>query len=362
MRKGFEEAMRNYGKMAKGEQEAQKSGAEKLHNAQVKRTYKGRAEETGTTNAAQKFVFGLQRQKQELMARLKEEIAALDAPEKGKGERPPNAREVVSKDGALMWRKKNGSLVEITVGEMVTDGVWGIEYHADEETVPRVIRKRMLVERTQRRIQELLDKQIDAEEVSRIDVELSELAKAAIEGSDDDDLQGRIAALESMKRAYTGYRERGESGALPHGIIAEKMSEQLVCKEIFDKQAPYSFERGNVFQDVVRKMDFVIRRADYGRGVKIDRAEHDLGSKALQLTINADPQTLRRKMSQIEKTRRRLTKADRIDDIALVKWDQRTIADAYQKWKDAGSPPGGPDKMLSKGVREGLFGELVKGM
>jgi len=351
MRQGFEGAMRDYGEMAKQNKDLQekrrdpKNGVEAFYVVQkqldklegvIEWHKEQRSGRTDSGTDAQNEIFSLQVKKQEVMDRLKKEIAMLDMPD-AKFERPADARMVIAKEDALFVVSEDGTETEATLGELVTDGVWGVEYHADPETVPRVMQKRLLVERAKREIEEMLDEQIITEEVA----------------------SGRVHPM--LKEAYAAIRERRELEQLPHGVIAEKMTAQLVRKKILDEDAPFSYESGDVFQDVVRKIDFVIRRSDYGRGVRVE-GDEDLGAKAVQLTVNKDPQALARKRSQIEKTRTKLEEGDRIDDIALVQFDQHTVARAFRAWEGAKRPPGGPDKFLTPEVRDRMFTELVAGM
>lgn len=353
MRRGFEGAMRDYGDLSEDLEEAKRrrydlKGTAGFASAQEDVTkvegalewhLDRRARFADTPVEAQQAMFALQKKKQKIMDRLQDALAALDAPEGKAGpekkETGKDVRTVIAKGEELYWRRADGSELPVTVGEMVTDGEWGLTYAADA-SVPRIIRKRLIVERAKREIQDLLDEQIMTEELS----------------------SGRVHPM--LKDAYAALRERRESGELPHGVIAEKMTAQLVRKKIIDDDAPYRYEPGDVFQDVVRKIDFVLRRADYGRGVRTEAT--DLGAKAVQLTVNRDAQALARKRSQIGKTREMLQESDRIDDIALVQLDQGAIAGAYRAWERAGRPPGGPDKYLAEDARAQMFTELVAGM
>lgn len=350
MRFGFREGMENYGDIAKDQSEARRRAEEEKHGGATAAVEgdlarldevlswhaEKRARKTGTSVETQYEVFDLQKEKQEVMTRLKRELAALDDPEAEEAG-PSGAREIAYRDGKLLWKAGGGKEVEVTMGEIVTDGIWGVEYRPDPESVPRIMRKRILIERARREIEDLLDEQILAEEIDS------------------------TRTHEFTREAYEAIRARRKSGEMPYGIVAERMTAQFVRKKIIDEDQPYKYANADVFQDVQQKIDFIIRRADRGRGVRVEEGGDEIGAKGVQLTLQRDPTVLRRKQAQIERSKERLVEQDRIDDIALVTMDMRMIGRAYEEWKKT-KPPGGPDKFLPAEMRERLFSELTSGM
>lgn len=355
MRPGFREGMEQFGDLAKGEMEARRKiesldeSASEQDIAAVFEEAKGldaaldwqlanRAKKSDTSKDTQREVYDLQKRKQEVMAALQRELVALDDIE-AKESAPEGSRAVSMRDGKLLTVNDRGEQFEVTMGDIVTDGTWGIEYQMDKASVPRVMRKRVLVERARRHLEDLLDEQILTEEL------------------------GRRSLGEGERKAYSSLKDMREEGEERFGFKAERMVTQTVRKMIIDDGRPFRYESANVFQDVRKKIDFIIRSTDYGRGVKVESDESgDIETKGVQLTIKQKAEDLQRKQQQIDRSKSRLKADDRIDDIALMSVDNRIIGRAYETWNKKGRPPGGPDRFMPPEFREKLFAEMTSGM
>lgn len=296
-----------------------------------------RAEKSGSTKEVQHEIFEIQRDKQEIMKRLKEDMAALDHPEKPEREPPAGARRVGCRDGELFWRCEDGREEPVTEGEIITDLAWGLDYQLDKETVPRRLHKRLLLERAKHELQHLLDLQIMTEEIASSQTHPDRV------------------------KAYEASKERIEAGDLPYGVAAEKMMVQLFRKMEIDRGLPYQVIGADIYQDVTQKIDFIIRKTDHSRGVHLEDGGEELKNKGIQFTLNTRRSVLNRKMDQIRRSKERLTEEDRIDDIMLVVMDMSWMSDAYRRWQHD-KPPGGPDKFLNARVREQIFKKTLEGM
>jgi len=357
MRQGFRQALETYGDIAKDEMgltdkrqggEAADAGlaveAEMTFQDPTERLQavldwhlEKRAEKSASTKEAQQEIFEVQRRKQEIMKELKEDLAGLDRPDSPERQPAADARRVSFRDGQLWWRRQDGREEPVTMGEVVTDLSWGLDYHLDRESVPRNMRKRLLIERAKSRLQGLLDLQILAEEIASSQTHPDRV------------------------KAYEAVRERLGTGSRQMGFIAEKMMVQLFRKLELDRGLPYQVLGADVYQDVTQKIDFIIRKTDRARGVRLEDGGEEVKNKGIQFTLNTRPVVLDRKQDQIRRSKQRLTEEDRIDDIMLVVMDMGWVIDAYRRW-EKDKPPGGPDKFLNDAVRGQIFKKTLEGM
>lgn len=297
------------------------------------------ARKSRTSTGVQYEVFGIQEQKQELMQTLRAELRKIDEV-KPKPERAPlGARHIIQRDSVLYWQRADGSEVAVTLGDILTDLAWNTVYHLDPVSIPRTIRKKFLIEQTRQKVEKLLDMQILTEE----------------------SVSGHNAPL--LREAY----ERSKAGKvnyeIPFGVLAERILVQLVKKWIIDGEIPFSVRPTDAFQDITQKIDFVIVRKEdqHARGVQIKKT-HNLQAKAIQFTLQTDPDALRHKQEQIDRSKQHLRRSDKIDDLLLVTARSQPLRDAYNKWRDLGKPPGGPANVLTEDVQRYIFDKLMDGL
>ncbi|MEY4722932.1 MAG: hypothetical protein RLZZ324_445 [Candidatus Parcubacteria bacterium] len=291
----------------------------------------------GTDVDVQKRIFGIQKAKQDVMARLHERLAALDDP-KAEREREPDARAASyrEKNGIFRYRNDKGVESSATFADVVTDLEWGITYELDDKT-PRLLRKKYEIARAKRELQEMLDAQIMQSETHSVKV--------------DDRKRDTYARMAEDK-------ERGlyEQKA---GLLAERMVKNFFAKAALHADMPFDMRHADVFQDVEEKIDFIIHRKGYRRGVGVDAAElpTDVG---FQFSINVDAQE--RKAAQVRQARRGIDRESPVDDIMLVVMRLGSVNDLKREWEDAGRPAGGPDKRLTREVARELFGRVLGGV
>src|SRR3989338_10902553 len=109
-----------------------------------------------TSTEAQQQIYALQQKKQEVVHRLKGEIARLDDPDY-EPVREKDAHFVFQKDDKLYTQIGNENPLEVTKGDLMTDGQWGVKYALDPTSVPRNLQKRYLIEEAKREIKDYLD-------------------------------------------------------------------------------------------------------------------------------------------------------------------------------------------------------------
>ena len=305
----------------------------------LKNAMQSEAYSRDTSTGVQYEVFELQQRKQALMQTLRENLQKIDQTETKPERTPLGSRHIIQEHHVLYWERADGSRIPVTLGDVLTDLAWNVDYHLDPVTVPRTIRKKFLIEQTRQRIERLLDLQIMTEESASKRNGL--LVRQAYERSKTDQVNER----------------------LPFGILAERMMAQLIKKWIIDGNIPFTVRPTDAFQDVTQKIDFVITRKEdaYTRGVQIKKT-HNLQAKAIQFTLNTNPEVIRHKQEQIEHSKSFLRPSDRIDDLLLVTMRSQPIQQAYNRWRDLGKPPGGPANLLSEQDQRQIFEKMMEGL
>jgi hypothetical protein len=327
MRKSFERSLEQYREVAKDFEEAKKPGTEPLNINAVEQelefVFARNAKANKTDADTQSAVFDMQRYKQEIMTALREELRRIDAKEQrevGEGQR------FVRMEGEeIVWDRSEGESVKMTLGELLTDGEWGVEYVLDVESVPRDIQKKYTIGETKRKLLSLLNEQIVLSETGRSDVDISK--KVAYEGNLD---------LESK---------------IPQGgFIAERGVGNFLKKLSIDLGVDIEVVDATVYHDVEQKVDFMVKIGSKNRGVEV--GEHDQQYVGFQFTTNTQERVVRRKLKQIKKAKNKYLEAMDLDDILLVAVPIQYGRAIFRDWQAAGSPPGGPDSLWSNHVRE----------
>lgn len=277
-------------------------------------------------------IFELQKKKQEVMDWLKDELKKLDTKD-NLVELQPGSRWVICQEGQLIWRSGNQETT-ISLGEMIADLDWQVNYLLDPETVPRAIRKQYLVAIAKRRLKDLLDEQIMRQEIA----------------SKKD---------EGKRRAYEGMLRDRNTERL--GTVAEKMLRNFMAKLAMDYGLNFNIIEADAFQDVEQKIDFVIEVPRHQRGVQVDKTEGKNLAFGIQFTMDSSWEANLKKTQQIRKARNQ-NRRENIDDMILVEIDlQRFVQTALEQWKKE-KPPGGPDQKLPPDIKQKIFFKLLKGI
>ncbi|MEK7463177.1 MAG: hypothetical protein AAB621_02345, partial [Patescibacteria group bacterium] len=149
MRPKFEKDLRSFSEVAK---EELSSKEKEVKDEDLDRIIKvvswhleKAAEGQHTNTETQKEIYNIQKRKQEIMQRLKEQLACLDNPEcyseKEKNER---SAEFDKKNNSFRYRNDRGEEQRATFGEIMTDSDWGVIYHIDEKISDYDYQKRTL--------------------------------------------------------------------------------------------------------------------------------------------------------------------------------------------------------------------------
>ncbi len=293
------------------------------------------AKKRGTRESAQKKIYDIQKEKQHVMDELHEALRAIDSPEINK----EKVGIPISFDNGKYWLGSEEDKQLILESELLTDGVWGIEYACDA-SVPRITQKEYALSEARLKLRALLDRQIAYDE------------------------EGSRRTEKGRRDTYARILEDAQSEREHPGLIAEKMVENFFLK--LSLQGVVSFEviPADLFQDVEQKVDFIVKRKTRVRGVGVEASEggsgkdetHTLG---VQFTTNTSTQKLLQKKHQIERAKERLEEEDEVEDIVLVSIPLSEIYAPYDEWTNTKSP-GGPDKLWSVELKENLFRKVLE--
>lgn len=344
MRNSFEDNVRQYNALAKNELElgeGKKPSGDQPENkelAELKTVVdwetKKNAGGRETSQAAQLEIYSLQRTKQNIFQKLERDLAMLDNPKESirweKG-----SKKVLAGGDKYFAVAADGQKMPVTLGEIFSDGDWGIKY-APDDGIPRPIRKKYLIEAAKRKIRARLNRQIYIDEIA---------SRKTGEGA---------------KGAYTRKFEEEElAGELPPGILAEKMVDGLLKKMSYVAGSTFELIESDVHLDVIKKIDFIVRRKSHYRGVGVEAEDRqDVG---IQFTTSTNNERLTEKRSQLKRANTLLRPEDQLEEIILVSVPLKNLTHLYEQWK-AAPTPGGPEKLWDKRIKREVFEKVLSGM
>jgi hypothetical protein len=289
------------------------------------------ARQSGTCVESELEIYGMALQKQERMQHLYSELHAIDHPLEER-ERDPQSLQVRFENGHYMTTM-DGTPCELTEGEVITAGEWGYILHLDS-SVPRAVRKRHVVESAKREIRTYVDEQIYLEEVNSN--------------------RNRTYVTE----AYSNLLQERDENLERKGKIAEKVIATFFERLQYDTELDFTLEPADIYQDVIQKVDFIVKKRRHERGVQVEEG----GAAGIQFTINNTPEVLAKKIAQINRAKSYLHEEDTIQDILLVSLSSDASSEiwsAYQQWKENGQPIA-VDHYLPEETKELLFRNILK--
>jgi len=338
MKESFERDLRSMNEMVKPrfDENFEQQNLESLER-EINEELEEIADNQNSSIETQRSILEIQRQKQEIIQKLKADLGCLDNPDCSL-EMGENARSVKYDEDTKKYYYNNerNETLQATFGEIVTDLDWGSEYDLSSSGTPRADIKRYLLEKAKFELQDLVDEQILLSEI----------------GNDDTD--------EALKNTYQAIKDRREGSTIEQShpsFIAEKVVKNFLRQISIDKELPFEIEATDVYQDVDQKMDFIIRRKDESTGVEVEPGN----DVAIQFSMNEKAREHKEK--QIKRTENKLRKNnEEVKRIALVVFPIEGAMGLYRNWSRNGSIAGGPGKYLEEEVKEKLFFELLKEM
>ena len=356
MKESFEENLRDLsrfekehrkGKDVSNDPSISKKGRERLKNEfykEFRTLFEEKEEWQNISEGGAKNMLAAQEKKQALMEDLQERFRAYDS--NNCSEPLPSERVITYEDGNCYWENETHERVTVTLGELISDSEWsGLNngYYLDPESVPRDIYRRYYLELTKQKLFELFDLQESMETYYDKNVPLEARWAAAT-------AKGQIE------------KNRPDS-TLPEGLRAEKMVKNLLWKAGFDCDADFKIVPATHLDDYEKKIDFIVRRKKYNRGVGVEDIEEE-NIYGIQFTTSTNPNELKKKNRTISKAKKQFIEKGVIDDIVLVQIPLKTSEKVYKDWVTNGKPPGGPDKLwddaTKKKILKGVFFGLMK--
>lgn len=332
MREGFEKDLQQYSKLATAEQRSTSKFSNEIIAEEVEALTHEMSVKHLTTIQAEQDVFELQKSKQRIMERLQQELRALDDGEVAP-EAEPTAWHVAEHEDGRFIAERDGQALEVSTGDIMTDGEWGVTYALDTH-IDRQVRKRYAVERAKQQLSALLNQQVAVAEAT----------------SYKNDSKKRMA--------YQSIATDHERSVEHLGIVAEKMVRTFLEKLTYDyPELDFRVERADTFQDVEEKIDFLIHRKSHTRAVDVQVPEKQ--AEGVQFTINPTRAVAEHKREQIARVLDEARRREHIDDIILVSLPTQDFAEAYATWKQW-QQPGGPEKNWEQDVREKVFRNVLQ--
>ncbi len=334
----FEQRLENLNELAREDvsTEQEGKGREDL-DTEIIGTVQGYARRSGTAVRAEMEIYQMQFLKQECMQKLYQELEGIDKPEMA-AEIEPGSLPVLFEGGRYLVAV-NELECELSEGEVLTAEKRGYRLYLDPQTVPRSVRKRHLVENAKREIRNHLDEQIYLDELNSN--------------------RNRTYVTE----AYNNLLGEREDHIERKGKIAEQVIATFFERLQYDTNLDFTLEPADIYQDVLQKVDFIVRKRHHERGVRIEEADMP-ETTGIQFTINDTPEVLAKKQNQVDRAKAHLQYDDEIQDILLVSLPSEVsfeVWEAYQEWKKAGLPVA-VDRYLSEDIKEKLFRNILQGI
>ncbi len=292
------------------------------------------AEAAHTNAEAESEIYKIQKSKLEKLSKFKKWLEKTRDISSGNFVHPEIQKNLpvvsVDSEGNFTMKSINGQNKSITIGEIMTDHEWNIDYTFDKSVNIHDIRTYYL-NQLKDDLREKLDKQIIISEMSFT----------------------RGDAFQ--QEAYKELGKTLESGNEQQGVIAEKMVKNFLKKLSLDTNADFEVLDANAYQDVHQKIDFIIHRKnkEKNQGAKVEESDkiivptfEDIG---VQFTINTNKTA--QKENQVEKSKKHFKD---VDDLVLVTLPANDASKLYKDWKK-NPQSGGPEKMWDKQIQETVF-------
>jgi len=263
----------------------------------------------------EKEILRLQVEKQKIMDRLHYNLKSIDNAEKYPRVHEENAIDIRYDDDSSSFFAGKES---VSLGQLLSDGDWGIQYDLDE-SVPRKVKKKYYVEEAKRRLRQFYDKQISQ------------------------DNESICSKPEDLRR-------------LDEGIIVEMVVANLFSRLVFDAKPGFSLVPGNAYEDGFLKADFILRTdKQIQRGVHSNSSDGNV--IGIQLYAGSSAKKIEKKDQQIQ----RLLESGKLpfDDLVLVniplKGIKQIVVDYLTTMEDGKISPGGPTIFMQISDKERII-------
>jgi len=292
-------------------------------------------------NETRDEVSRLQEEKRCIMAWLKDQRTRLNNGETIELYEPQSKSFVVTYRDGILNASDGEQAFNLTIGELLTDVSWSIDYELDTSSVPLDIAKQYILFRAKKKLQELLNRQLVLIE---LDVNDNDKQKESFLAVEKRQMQGKELIVQDQ------------------GFVAEEMALNLMKKLVIDHDLPIEIIEADVYDDVVNKVDYVIRRMDRKRGVEVEVTdEEDPERIGIQFTLMFRKDSMLGKRKTVsEALRRGITgELEDLQDIAVVNVHPAYIKRSVNQWKKT-KKPGGPDECLEVAAKVDLVQKILE--
>lgn len=285
------------------------------------------------TDKKQKILDRLANLKRQKMENLHISLKNLDEGEPIK-EFENEARRVVYYDEYRKeyFTEKNGEIKTVSIGDILSDYAWGINYVPDGEMVEpayRTITKRILANETRRDLEKIHDQELvgKKEEVS--------------------------FSFIRFKKAWENANKKEKESIMGQlGFIAEITVRELLSRVGYNHNLDFIVSRATIEEDREFKYDFKIHTRHRIRGV-------DVTGRPLIKSLGVDLKAISsQKNIYLDKTKK--GKRIGVDEIIILKVPGKEIADVFKKWVSSDEPSGGPEQFLSRDLKIQILKAVTK--
>ena len=238
-----------------------------------------------------------------------------------------------------MVQMSNGTQESATLGDILTDGDWGLVYYLDPKTTSRMAQKKFFVQEAKRELNDLLDEQIATNMRPGFDA-------------------GAEVGIHAQRQRIKEYVKIADSDSdrQKAGYLAETMVKNFFQSLYHNGLIDFRIIDADVYQDANQAIDFIIHIERHRRGVDV-KADDKISDIAVQFTIRQ--KSGGGKLSRVNKVRTKLIKSGVVDDIVLIRFSMNNLLNSCNRWGEDNMPSGGPLQYISADVRSDLFRRVV---
>jgi len=311
-------------------------------------------------------LFGSQKGKQKIMDRVHEKLRAADNGEKVAGFTNGELRpvgECNNENQTATVTRASGQTMSITLGELLSDGTWGVPYELESE-IPREVKKKFILIEAKRRIIEVLNDQFAKMGSDQLRQTVSEL---------DFENEPKVSKIKRdwiaillnsphVKKSFSTKQSQIHKGG-SGGLVMEKIVETFFEINFIDRDFPVEAVGVDVYEDNVSKADLMLLVPS--EICKMIEKKSDPMHIGIQISVSAKETAIEKKKKDIEKAKLNLGSSNyRMDDLVVAQIPISDSFEIFKEWKKSGMLPGGPAKMLTLEQKEmillGVLKDIVK--
>ncbi|RJO59575.1 hypothetical protein C4546_01720 [Candidatus Parcubacteria bacterium] len=250
-----------------------------------------------------------------------------------KPENAANSWKIEQSGNQLFYVDEQGKRQELTLGDLLTDGEWGLKYYFDKR-VSKEVKSAYLQAEAKREMQQAYNQALLLQETEN--PKLDKLTR------------------ETYQRILNDL----ETGQEHFGLQIERAVKNFF-KKISINHDFFKVYDADVKQDVQDKIDFIIANVHHLQGLEVQEDPSAKKQIDVQFTTNLAPENIWKKSTQLQKVKARSGDLPANAIKALVKMDGRDFRFFHNRWQ-AKKTPGGPDRAWRPGTKWTLFQQAMR--